>query len=205
MKTHAHVDERELMRNQELIERARAGHPGAFDELYYAYVDRVHRQVFNIVGNDPEQEDLVQQTFVQVFRHLEGFRGESSFGTWLHRIAVNVALGHLRKKKRWFNFRDTVSRIPTDPSEASITPLRSAEHAQSLELLTKVLDKLKPKKRVVFVLYEIEGHTLEEIAEIVESSVNTVAGRLRAARLEVRRALEAHQRMDTSMLTRRTA
>ena len=89
--------------------------------------------------------------------------------------------------------------------ELRYTPLRSAEHAQSLELLSKVLDKLKPKKRVVFVLYEVEGHTLEEIAEIVESSVNTVAGRLRAARLEVRRALEAHQRMDTSMLTRRTA
>jgi len=195
----------ELMRNQDLVDKARNRYPGAFDELYYAYVDRVQRQLYGIVGADADIDDLVQQTFVQVYRNLEGFRGDSSFSTWLHRIAVNVALGHLRKKKRWFNLREAVTNQPEDPSIYEATPLRSAECRETRELLAAVLDKLKPKKRVVFVLYEIEGHTLEEIATIVDSSVNTVAGRLRAARLEIRRALEHHQRMDTSMLTRRTA
>lgn len=193
------------MRNQELVEKARANYPGAFDELYYAYVDRVQRQLCSIVGQDSDIDDLIQQTFVQVYRHLESFRGDSSFSTWLHRIAVNVALGHLRKRKRWFKLRQAVHSLPENPSIEENTPLKSVQSTETRELLASVLDKLKPKKRIVFVLYEIEGHTLEEIAAIVESSVNTVAGRLRAARIEIRRALEHHQRMDTSMLTRRTA
>ena len=200
-----HGESEESMRNQELVDKARNKSPGAFDELYYSYVDRVQRQLYGIVGNDADIDDLIQQTFVQVYRNLDGFRGDSSFSTWLHRITVNVALGHLRKKKRWFKLREAVTQEPVDTTKSEATPLRSVECTQTRELLSSVLDKLKPKKRIVFVLYEIEGHTLEEIATIVDSSVNTVAGRLRAARLEIRRALEHHQRMDTSMLTRRTA
>src|SRR5688572_19591461 len=88
------------MRDAELIRRVQEGRPGAFDELYFAYVDRVHRHVFSIVGADAELEDLVQQSFVQVFRHIGGYRGDASFSTWLHRIVVNTALTHLRKRKR---------------------------------------------------------------------------------------------------------
>jgi RNA polymerase sigma-70 factor, ECF subfamily len=200
-----HGESEESMRNQELVDKARNGHPGAFDELYFSYVDRVQRQLYGIVGAGADVDDLIQQTFVQVYRNLDGFRGDSSFATWLHRITVNVALGHLRKKKRWFKLREAVSNEPADAYQSEATPLRSVECSETRELLASVLDKLKPKKRIVFVLYEIEGHTLEEIATIVESSVNTVAGRLRAARLEIRRALEHHQRMDTSMLNRHIA
>ncbi len=179
------------MRDAELIRRVQEGRPGAFDELYFAYVDRVHRHLHSIVGPDGEIEDLVQATFVQVFRHVGGYRGDASFATWLHRIVVNTALGHLRQRKRRAKRQDD--------AQGSVLEGLAAE-GQSLEerldlearrrALYEVLEKLKPKKRVVFVLYEIEGHTLEEIGAITESSMNTVAARLRAARLEVRRLLE---------------
>ena len=193
------------MRGQELVERARAGQPGAFNELYFAYVDRVQRQLYSIVGPDGDIEDLIQQTFVQVYRNLHGYRGDALFSTWLHRISANVALGYLRKRKRWFGLREALTNELPDVHIGDEGPHRLAEHRESLELLYGILSRIKTRKRIVFVLYEIEGHTLEEIAEIVDSSVNTVAGRLRAARQEVRRALESHQKMDISLLVRRTA
>jgi RNA polymerase sigma-70 factor (ECF subfamily) len=177
------------VRDQELIRRVIERRPGAFDEFYYAYVDRVHRQLFTMVGPDAEIEDLIQLTFVQVFRRIGTFRGDASISTWLHRVAVNVALSHLRKRKRWFRWEsDQQLQVPL-PS-APEQPDEAFGRREKLQLLHKVLDRVKPKKRVVFLLYEVEGHTLEEIGQIVDAPVNTVAARLRAARLEVRRALE---------------
>jgi DNA-directed RNA polymerase specialized sigma24 family protein len=88
------------MGQRELIERAARGERAAFDELYREHVDRVHRHLVHIVGQDPDVEDLVQATFVQVYKNLAKYRGDSSFTTWLYRITVNVALGHLRKRRR---------------------------------------------------------------------------------------------------------
>lgn len=177
------------MRDQELIKRVIERRPGAFDEFYYAFVDRVHRQLFTIVGPDAEIEDLIQLVFVQVYRRIGSFRGDASIGTWLHRVTVNVALTHLRKRKRWFRFEgEDRARLPM-PS-APEAPDEAFGRREKLQLLHRVLDRVKPKKRIVFLLYEVEGYTLEEISEIVDAPVNTVAARLRAARLEVRRALE---------------
>ncbi|MFH1808001.1 MAG: RNA polymerase sigma factor [Pseudomonadota bacterium] len=176
------------MRNQELVERVQAQLPGAFEEFYYAYVDRVHRHLFSIVGPDSDLDDLVQQTFVLVHQRIHTFRGESSVSTWLHRVTVNVALDHLRRRRRWFRLDSVRDMLPM-PSEPE-QPDAMADRGQQIRVLHQVLDRLKPKKRLVFVMYEIEGHTLEEIAEVVDSSVNTVAARLRAARQEVRQAME---------------
>lgn len=176
------------MRDQGLVERVQARHPGAFEEFYYAYVDRVHRHLYSIVGPDSDLDDLVQQTFVHVHQRIHTFRGESSVTTWLHRVTVNVALDHLRRRRRWFRLDSVREQLPS-PAEPE-QPDETADRSHKLRVLHQVLDRLKPKKRLVFVLYEIEGHTLEEIAELVDSSVNTVAARLRAARLEVRQAME---------------
>tara|TARA_Y100001934_G_C12258299_1_gene728660 strand:+ start:485 stop:1066 length:582 start_codon:yes stop_codon:yes gene_type:complete len=178
------------MRDQELIKRVQNNAPGAFDELYFAYVDRVHRHLFSIVGPDPDIDDLLQLTFVQIHRKIHTFKGESRFSTWLHRVTVNVALSFLRKRTRWLRDRNEDLMLTQRLTQIVDDPDDKLNRTQILEILHKILGQLKPKKRLVFVLYEIEGHTLEEIAEIVESSVNTVAGRLRAARQEVRRTLE---------------
>ena len=178
------------MRDQELIKRVQNNAPGAFDELYFAYIDRIHRHLFSIVGPDPDIDDLIQLTFVQIHRKIHTFKGDSRFSTWLHRVTVNVALSYLRKRSRWLRDRNEDLMLTDHLTQVVENPDDKLNRTQILEILHKVLSQVKPKKRLVFVLYEIEGHTLEEIAEIVESSVNTVAGRLRAARQEVRRTLE---------------
>lgn len=178
------------MRDKGLIKRVIQQQPGAFDEFYYAYVDRVHRHLFTIVGPDGDLDDLVQQTFVQVYKNIKNFRAESSFSTWLHRVTVNVALQHLRKRSRWYRWESPELSIPLREASAPEQPDEAFGRNEKLRLLHHVLNRLKPKKRIAFVLYEIEGFTLEEISDLVDASVNTVAGRLRAARLEVRKALE---------------
>ena len=178
------------MRDQELIKRVQNNAPGAFDELYFAYIDRIHRHLFSIVGPDPDVDDLIQLTFVQIHRKIHTFKGDSRFSTWLHRVTVNVALSYLRKRSRWLRDRNENLMLTNQLTQVVENPDDQLNRTQILEILHQVLSQIKPKKQLVFVLYEIEGHTLEEIAEIVESSVNTVAGRLRAARQEVRRTLE---------------
>jgi RNA polymerase sigma-70 factor (ECF subfamily) len=177
------------MRDNELIQRTKAHKPGAFDELYFAYVDRVARHLYKVVGPDSDLEDLVQQTFVQVYKRIDTFREDASFGTWLHRVALNVALSHLRKRSRWLRPQTSDIVLPL-PMPVSEQPDESVSRREKQELLDAALTRIKPKKRMVFVLYEIEGHTLEEISTLVDAPVNTVAARLRAARQEMRRALE---------------
>ncbi len=181
------------MRDLELIQRVKAGRPGAFDELYYAFVDRVHRKLYAVVGPDPEIDDLIQQTFVQVHRRIHTFRGECAFGTWLHRVTLNVALMHLRTRRRRGRFGRTQAvpeDLPEPPGRAG--PDEVAGQRERLRLVHRILEGIGPKKRIVFVLYHFEGHTLEEIAELTGASVHTVASRLRAARKEVQRALARH-------------
>lgn len=184
------------MRDNELIQRAKAGKPGAFDELYFAYVDQVHRRLFRVVGPDGDLEDLVQQTFVQVFKRIDTFRADATFSTWLHRVALNVALSHLRKRDRWFRPQTSDIILPLPTPEQSEQPDEVVSRREKQEALYGALARIKPKKRLVFVLYEIEGHTLEEIAKLVDAPVNTVAARLRTARQEMRRALEKRLTMQ---------
>lgn len=178
------------MRDNELIRRVQQGRVGAFDELYYAYVDRVHRQLFAMLGADSELEDMVQQTFVQVHNHIAHFREDAQFSTWLHRITVNVALSHLRKRQRWFRWEKDPDPAPAFVPTSSALPDASLAQTQKLQYLHHLLQDLKPKKRIAYVLYEIEGHSLEEIAQLSDCSLTTVAARLRAARLELRQKMQ---------------
>ncbi len=180
-----------IMRDMDLITRVQEGRPGAFDELYFAYVDRVHRKLHAVVGPDPEIDDLIQLTFITVHSKIDEFRGACSFATWLHRVALNIALMHLRKRQRWLRFGQEPEALrPVLTPAGPEAPDEAASRREKLEILHGVIGKVKPKKRIVFVLYHVEGHTLEEIAELMDASVNTVASRLRAARKEVRKALE---------------
>jgi len=185
------------MREQELIRRVALQEPGAFEELYHAYVDRVHRHLYTIIRSDADIDDLVQQTFVQVFRRIDTYRAEANFGTWLHRVTVNVALVHLRKRKRWFRPETSEVLLPLPQEKAPELPDDSLERKQKMALLHQALDGIHPKKRVAFLLYEVGGYTLEEVAELVDAPLNTVAARLRAARQEVRKTVERRLRSET--------
>jgi RNA polymerase sigma-70 factor (ECF subfamily) len=172
----------------ELIRRCRADERAAQDELYHRFRRQVTGNLYRVLGDRTDLEDLVQEVFVIAFRGLERFRGDARLSTWLYRICVNVALGRIRTRKRrpaavGVADLDTAS---ADPSlvERPETPERSLERRRDQARVYEVLERLAPKKRIVLYLHEIEGLDLKEIAYLVDSNPVTVRTRLFYARRE---------------------
>ncbi|HLA84252.1 MAG TPA: sigma-70 family RNA polymerase sigma factor [Thermoguttaceae bacterium] len=183
--------------DQELVKQAQSGDYPAFDSLVRKYEGRVYRLARRIVHQRQDTEEVVQQTFLSVLQHLEGFRGESEFATWLLRIATNHALALLRRRAS----HPTVSL--TEPSrddedglprpeyvvEWRRTPEQIATDREARQKLTDVLDELDPKYSIVFVLRDLEEFSIQETAEILQLTENNVKVRLSRARLMLRERL----------------
>jgi RNA polymerase sigma-70 factor (ECF subfamily) len=172
----------------DLIERCRAHERAAHDELYHRFRRQVAGNLYRVLGDRNDLDDLVQEVFVIAFRGLEKFRGDARLSTWIYRICVNVALGRIRTRKRRpsaVGVQDLDSAA-ADPSltERPETPERSLERRQDQERVYRALDTLAPKKRIVLYLHEIEGLDLKEIAYLVDSNPVTVRTRLFYARRE---------------------
>lgn len=172
----------------ELIERCRRDDRSAHDEFYHRFRRQVAGNLYRVLGDRNDLDDLVQEVFVIAFRGLERFRGDARLSTWLYRICVNVALGRIRTRKR----RPTavgmtdLDAAPADPSltERPETPDRTLERRRDQESVYRALEHLAPKKRIVLYLHEIEGLDLKEIAYLVDSNPVTVRTRLFYARRE---------------------
>lgn len=183
----------EVDQDADLVGECLAGKRRAFDELYRRHAATVHRRLTRLVGAGPEVEDLVQQVFLETFRSLPRFRGEAAFKTWLHRIAINVALGALRNRKRHPN-------ISIDPQDleaivsAGLTPEARARERELYEQALHHLGKLAPKHKVAFVLRHVEQLSLDEIAEIVGAKAPAVAQRVRKAERELARRMALEER-----------
>lgn len=180
----------------ELVERALSGDYAAFESLLRKYERRVYRLAMRIVRQTQDAEEVVQQTFLSVLEHLDGFRQESGFATWLMRIATNHALALLRRRVA----HPTVSLTESSRDEDGLPrPEFVAEWRQTAEqivsdrelrqLLTKILDDLDVKYSLVFVLRDLEGFSTQETAEILHLSENNVKVRLSRARLMLRERL----------------
>lgn len=169
-----------------LVERIKDDDPLAFEELYRLTRDEVARTLFHLVGQRPDLEDLVQETYVRLMKAVPSFRGESQFRTFLYRVCANVALMHLRW---WRRRRESIVEEVPDRIAPGEDPERAAQAAQAARLVQKALERLTAKKRIVFVYHELCGMGPEEIARAVGSSYNTVRSRLHHARLEFTAAL----------------
>jgi RNA polymerase sigma-70 factor (ECF subfamily) len=169
------------------VQRAREGDARSFQELFRAHRRDVARLVGRLLGPRPEVEDVVQEVFIQVFRSLPNFRGESRFTTWLHRVTVNVTLMHLRSARSRPRLGNELLEEPAAPEGAS--PADHAARNQRLRALYKILDTLSDKKRAVFILHDLDGVPAAQIAAMVDSPVLTVRTRLFYARREVYAAM----------------
>jgi RNA polymerase sigma-70 factor (ECF subfamily) len=174
----------------DLIQRCRADDRAAHDELYHRFRRVVAANLYRVLGDRDDIEDLVQEVFVIAFRGLDRFRGDARLSTWLYRICVNVALGRIRTRKRRpppIGVAD-LDAAAVDPShelaQRAESPDKTLERREDRERVYRALDKLAPKKRVVLYLHEIEGLDLKEIAYIVDSNPVTVRTRLFYARRE---------------------
>jgi len=177
----------------EAIRRSQTGDPAAFEFLYQLHSRRVYALCLRMVGNPADAEDLMQEAFLQLFRKIGTFRGESAFSTWLHRMTVNVVLMRLRKKS-----------LPTDSLEETLEPdvensgPKRDVGAPDLRLsgavdrvnLERSIEKLPPGYRTVFVLHDVQGYEHNEIAGIMGCSVGNSKSQLHKARTRLRELLQ---------------
>ncbi len=164
-----------------LASRCVAGERDAQRTLYEREKRRVHATLYRVFGSNQHIEDAVQEVFMQVFRGLAGFRGESSLSTWIDRCAVRLAYVYLTTKKRKTQHLELVNDVAsTDPSAE-----RRALAREAARRLYTELDRIEPKQRIAFTLAEIEGHTLAEVAEMMEATVVATKARVWRARKEL--------------------
>ncbi len=188
-------EETRAMDQHELIRRAQDGDQQAFAALYNLHKRRIYSLCLRMVHNVADAEDLMQEAFLQVYRKLHTFRGESAFSTWLHRVAVNVVLVGLRKKP----WRETpVEDLAGPPDSETTPPVLGCEdellaHSVDRIALERALGCLPPGYRLVFALHDILGYEHQEIAEILGCSAGNCKSQLHKARLKLRKAL-GHQR-----------
>ncbi|BFI96951.1 MAG: sigma-70 family RNA polymerase sigma factor [Rhodanobacter sp.] len=161
---------------------AASGDRHAFQRLYRRHVERIHGALYRLAGYDHARaEDLTQEAFVRAWQKLPGFRHESAFGTWLYRLAVNLALMEIRARRA-----DPVGFVDEDQlPEPADTPFCAAER----EELERAIGKLPPRARAVLVLHDVEGWRHEEIGEEMDMAVGTSKAQLHRARQLLRRAL----------------
>lgn len=175
--------------DQTLVELCRAGKTEAFGTLVQRYQDRLYPTIFRLTGVREDALDILQEAFLKAFQQLHRFQGESSFYTWVYRIAVNLALS-ARRRRGWRPLVDAsgVEVDPTDPSSPNdpSEPLVAREREQRIQ---SALASLLPDHRAVVVLKDLDGLPYEEIALLLKIPVGTVRSRLHRARCELRAKL----------------
>ena len=179
----------------ELVSRAQSGDNEAFAELVGRYQNKIYRLARNITQSNEDAEDILQETFLKAYSHLDGFQRNSKFYTWIVRIAVNESLMKLRKRK---SDRTVPLDEPLDTGEESVAreiavwednPEQRYSREEMQEILDEAVESLKPDFRTVFTLRDIEELSTEETAEALDISIPAVKSRLLRARLALREKL----------------
>jgi RNA polymerase sigma-70 factor (ECF subfamily) len=171
-----------------LIAACRSGKTEAFGVLVSRYQDRLYPTVFRLTGCAEDALDLLQETFLRAYEKLDRFNGESSFYTWVYRIAVNLALSSLRKRRRIVS-----AAVPIDPPDLRVEgdPSAALERAERAERIQQALDALAPDHRTIVVMKEFDDLRYDEIGAMLGIPVGTVRSRLHRARCELRDRLRA--------------
>jgi len=178
----------------ELVARTQEGDARAFDDLVVKYTPRLYGLVYNMTSNHEDANDLLQDVFAKAFRSIKGFRGKSSFYTWIHSIAVNMTINFLKKRGRRFQMSldDIDLNIQNDKEfielTASSSPVREADLGELQQKLNESMLKLSPEHRAVVTMFDIQGMPHAEISKILGVSEGTVRSRLFYAH----RQLQAH-------------
>lgn len=169
-----------ILSEQELVERSRQGEHTAFRELYDANVDRIYRLTYRMSGDDDLARDYTQEAFVRAYQKLDQFRGDASFSTWLHSIAVSVTLNGLRKVQRRRERERTLDEVPylAAPATTAEPDLKSK--------LKDAIDRLPELYRTVFLMHDLEGYSHREIATVLDVAEGTSKARLSRARAKLR-------------------
>lgn len=174
-----------------ILTKARQGNVYAFEELTSSYYTKVYNICYRMVNNSEDASELAQETFIKAFRYIKDFKGNSSFSTWIYRIATNVCLDYLRKNKTNKTIsleQNTFEDIPIKDRLISDTPgpEKVAEMNAQKEAIKVALSKMNEKNRIIIILRDFRGLSYEQIAETINAPVGTVKSRISRARSELR-------------------
>lgn len=180
----------------ELVAQAQAGDRDATEELLGRYERRLLSVIVGMVRNPEDAREILQETFVRAFRNLEGFKGESSFYTWIYRIAMNLSIDHQRRgsKRPLVEFDETFGvkedAVGDGSAHLAVDPLKAVRSRELGEKIFEAIESLTADHRAVILLREIDGLSYEEISEVLECSLGTVMSRLHYARKKLQTRLQ---------------
>jgi RNA polymerase sigma-70 factor (ECF subfamily) len=175
----------------ELVRQSQKGDIVAYDELIRRYQERVFATIYHMTSNHEDANDLAQETFIKGFQALKSFKGDSSFYTWIYRIAVNKTINFLkqRKNRTHMSLNDIDFNAENDPDLVALisdrTPRRDANLSELQEKLNEAMQKLSPVHRLVVTLHDVQGLSHEEIGKIIDCNIGTVRSRLFYARQQL--------------------
>ena len=183
-----------------LVNRAKQEDSAAYDELIRKYQERIYATVYHMTSNHEDANDLTQETFIKAYRALKSFKGESSFYTWVYRIAVNKTINFLKQRKNRYHMslNDLDFNAENDPDLVALvsdkTPRRDLNLAELQEKLNAGMQKLSEAHRMVVTLHDVQGLSHDEIAKIMHCNVGTVRSRLFYARRKMAALLAGFKR-----------
>jgi RNA polymerase sigma-70 factor (ECF subfamily) len=184
-------------KDEELVRFAQAGDHRAFDELVRRYQDKVYRLSYKILRHEDDAAEALQDAFLSAFRGIDKFKVESTFSTWLYRIATNASLMKYRKRRDHHVSLEQSQSADEDAEGIQIPdwsrqPLNELLNSETREVMEQGIDKLPEELRTVFVLRDVEGMSNAEVAEILELTVAAVKSRLHRARIALRDRLNRY-------------
>ncbi len=190
------MDQPRTDEDQQLVARTQEGDASAFDQLVVKYTPRLYGLVYNMTSNHEDTNDLLQDIFAKAYKAIRGFRGKSSFYTWIHSIAVNMTLNFLKKRGRRFQLSldDVDTSIQNDKefleATASSSPVREADLSELQKRLNEAMMKLSDEHRAVVTMFHIQGMPHAEISKILRVSEGTVRSRLFYANRQLQNYLD---------------
>jgi RNA polymerase sigma-70 factor, ECF subfamily len=187
-----------LATDEELVARARAKDFAAFEQLLDRYEDKIFRLAYRFVRNETEAKEILQDTFLSIWRKLDTFKGDAQFSSWLYRVAANAALMRLRAQKRHpeisteelpIDFLDNYGHLPAGGENWAKRPDDELQSEELRRHIQAAVDELPEIYRTVFLIRDVEGLSTEETAEVLQISIPTVKTRLHRARLALRETI----------------
>ena len=189
--------------DEKLVRLAQRGDMRAFEELVARHRDKIYARAFSMVRNEEDAVDLSQEAWVKAWQRLKQFQGESSFVTWMTRIAINLCLDHLRKQKRHRAesiemMEEESGGVERQMPVVTINPTEGLERSEIRQRIDKALNQLSYEHRTVLVLHEFEQLEYKEIAKRMQCSIGTVMSRLFYARRRMANLLAGFKREELS-------
>lgn len=183
-----------VLTEQELVTRAKAGDDEAFAQLMRDNEKRIYNLTLRMTGDPEDAMDLSQETFLNAWRGLKFFKGDSAFSTWVYRLASNACIDHLRRKKRRQDISapmpvDEEDDSPPDIPDERFQPERELERQELRRAVTQGLEELSDEHRQILVMREINGLSYQEIADVLDLETGTVKSRIARARNSLRKIL----------------